>query len=1530
MLPLWLRPLRKKLSAAPAESRSACRKRNRLAVELLESRELLSHGVFPGYTLDGAGNLYHDTAAGRMLVDAHVQDFAPAVDGQSVYCLETGGSLRRVAPDGTSPHLVNPNVQDFAPNPADPSSVYVLYRSGKLERSVPGGSPYLINPGVRAFALNPTDPTSVYVLYQNGKFERRVPGTSVYLIDNGVRDFAQTADPREVFEESADGKVWRVAPGDHRVPLRANGLDVIQGTDGSLYTLTASGDLRRYGGPGGDAVLGERVGKDVVAADGSVWVLQANGDLRINGGPARWTNKGDFAFDSQNRVLLLDTAASGGSLTRSKQVYGNGGWDVLGQNVAKWAFDGRGGVWALQTDGKLLVNGSVSWTNKADFAFDARDRVILLDKGGAALARSKQAFGNGGFDSLGQNVAKFQQAANGDWWVLQTDGKLLVNGMVSWTNKADFAFDAQSRAILLDTAANGGSLARSKQAYGSGGWDVQGVGVLKYAQTTDGHWIVLQRDGQVLVDGAMAWAHKTDLSLDAQDRLILLDSSGLLQRSRGPRGTGGWDALGQGVRKYAVVGDRVYSLDTDGWLSVNGTRTWQAVTDFAVDAQGRLIVLHPESWADGWFGREKTPGKADWEVLGYHVQGFQLATDGAVYALNVAKEVYRYGPGTGDSARIGVNVKSLQVAPDGSVYALNTVNEVFRYTPSSGAFSRIGVNVRWFQVAPDGAVYALNTVNEVFRYTPSSGAFSRIGQNVASVQVAPDGAVYALNTVKEVWRYTAASGAFSRIGMNVASFQVAPDGSVYALNTVNEVFRYTPSSGAFSRIGVNVRWFQVAPDGAVYALNTVNEVFRYTTSSGAFNRIGQNVVSFQVAPDGSVYALNTVNEVFRYTPSSGAFSRIGVNVRWFQVAPDGAVYALNTVNEVFRYTPSSGAFSRVGQNVASVQVAPDGAVYALNTVNELWCYTVGSGLFIRIGVSVVSFQVAPDGTVYALNTGYSLYHLTLAGSWEFVAGNVGLFSLRADGSVATEPPAYLDSNGTLDIVGTPRGNDTIRVTWNPLSTLVGNTGPAYTVQINGRSVTTLGNGQFSKIRVLTGDGNTTVNLDNVPVPAEVYTGNGTNYVVGGQGGNLLVAGGGNNTLIGGNGDDVMIAGTTGNDVFDPLYDRTGGNDIYIVPGVGSVDRARYQWRDVFRANGSAVSVREDNKGNDKLEYGGTITASGQLVGFQTDHLDDNGFWSAVGSFIENNLGPVVETVGLAVLTLATDGATGPLLAAVEAGGTNLVGQLVDVAAEGKSFNFGSFLGGIVGSVSGGLFNDFGQATSPFTVGGLESAGGAVQGLTTGLAGSLVSNGVNAALNGGVFNWSAVADGAAGAVASGAWKGWNLLGVSSGSAVDLRALNAGLNGVASSLAVNAVSAAMIHGPFNWEAILAGGAQGVGSDLATAVVEQFLNLFGLTQPVSGGNNSNPAVTSGTPLLDAAELDRLFDQGIAVADAGTAVISAGLCAGTTAYVAYEGAAYLESMGMLVGGPYGAAVGMFVGGIGGGLVGFFGNPACWYFIGK
>src|SRR5262249_59434938 len=102
-------------------------------------------------------------------------------------------------------------------------------------------------------------------------------------------------------------------------------------------------------------------------------------------------------------------------------------------------------------------------------------------------------------------------------------------------------------------------------------------------------------------------------------------------------------------------------------------------------------------------------------------------------------------------------------------------------------------------------------------------------------------------------------------------------------------------------------------------------------------------------------------------------------------------------------------------------------------------------------------------------------------------------------------------------------------------------------------------------------------------------------VVGVNGGNLMVAGSGNNTFLGGDGDDVMVAGPTGNAVFDPDYNRTKGNDTYMVLGSDAWVEARYEWRVVHRSDGSTVQVREDNRGKDELRDNATADPHAPLL-----------------------------------------------------------------------------------------------------------------------------------------------------------------------------------------------------------------------------------------------------------------------------------------------------------------------------------------------
>lgn len=109
--------------------------------------------------------------------------------------------------------------------------------------------------------------------------------------------------------------------------------------------------------------------KKSIRLDSKVFELFRNGDLRVDGCVV-WTNKDDFAFDSQKRMVVLDRA-NGGTVYRSYGALGNHDRQELGRDVKKWLIARNDYVYVLQKNGILLRNGNFSWQNKRDFWIDS-------------------------------------------------------------------------------------------------------------------------------------------------------------------------------------------------------------------------------------------------------------------------------------------------------------------------------------------------------------------------------------------------------------------------------------------------------------------------------------------------------------------------------------------------------------------------------------------------------------------------------------------------------------------------------------------------------------------------------------------------------------------------------------------------------------------------------------------------------------------------------------------------------------------------------------------------------------------------------------------------------------------------------------------------------------------------------------------------------------------------------------------------------------------------------------------------------
>jgi hypothetical protein len=254
----------------------------------------------------------------------------------------------------------------------------------------------------------------------------------------------------------------------------------------------------------GTIVNGDGIVKFQVAANGSVYALQGDGKLLVDG-RLKWINKADFAFDPQNRVILWDTAAAGGALGRSTLPFAGGVWEPMGRGVVKFQVAANGSVWALQGDGGLYVNGKLGWINKADFAFDPQNRVILRDTAaaGGALDRSTLPFAGGVWEPMGRGVVKFQVSPSGDVYALQFDGSLDVNGRQVWAYTRDFELTPDGRYLYwLGTAARDKVLQRFDHANPGAGWQNLERGVRSFV-LYGGNYYTFNEDNRFYCNGVV-------------------------------------------------------------------------------------------------------------------------------------------------------------------------------------------------------------------------------------------------------------------------------------------------------------------------------------------------------------------------------------------------------------------------------------------------------------------------------------------------------------------------------------------------------------------------------------------------------------------------------------------------------------------------------------------------------------------------------------------------------------------------------------------------------------------------------------------------------------------------------------------------------------------------------------------------------------------------------------------------------------------------------------------------------------------
>jgi hypothetical protein len=213
--------------------------------------------------------------------------------------------------------------------------------------------------------------------------------------------------------------------------------------------------------------------------------------------------------------------------------------------------------------------------------------------------------------------------------------------------------------------------------------------------------------------------------------------------------------------KSFVHNGATYSLDSEGWVSINNTRVWENTRDFAVGSDGSVYWLG----CTGLLAQRLANGQ--WKTLDSDAIKFSLDSSGNTYSLGNDGWVNFNG------GRVWQNTVDFAIASDQSIYWQNTNGDLYRRS-TSGTWSIVDRNVTEMALGTNSSVYALRTSNWV------SFNGTAVWSNSFDFICTANNSIYWHNTSGTLYVKPNA-GAWQQISGNVNQFAVRQDGLLYTL-----------------------------------------------------------------------------------------------------------------------------------------------------------------------------------------------------------------------------------------------------------------------------------------------------------------------------------------------------------------------------------------------------------------------------------------------------------------------------------------------------------------------------------------------------------------------------------------------------------------------------------------------------------------------------------------------------------------------------------------------------------------------------
>ena len=222
------------------------------------------------------------------------------------------------------------------------------------------------------------------------------------------------------------------------------------------------------------------------------------------------------------------------------------------------------------------------------------------------------------------------------------------------------------------------------------------------------------------------------------------------------------------VKSITAADGRVYSLDSEDWLSIDGYRVWEKTRDFALSSDGTLHWLS----TGGMLARRLSNGS--WQELDRDTTKFAISNDGTVYSLGADGWVNLNGE------RVWQDTADFAIGPDGTIL-WQSISGTLHRRSAQGEWSLVDSHVTKFAVGCDGVAYALRSDNWI------SVNGTSVWENSRDFVLAEDQSLYWQSTRGSLYRLPNAES-WQLVKRDVSQFAVCQDGTVYTLTGDKDVF----------------------------------------------------------------------------------------------------------------------------------------------------------------------------------------------------------------------------------------------------------------------------------------------------------------------------------------------------------------------------------------------------------------------------------------------------------------------------------------------------------------------------------------------------------------------------------------------------------------------------------------------------------------------------------------------------------------------------------------------------------------------